>query len=79
MRAWTTAFIPQSVTLLEAIDDYVSDLLEVTNVDWYNNDGGFGELHISVQNGTYSFDVSTRYTESTCVHAVQCSVDEVLT
>ncbi len=34
-------------------------------VDWYNNDGGYGDLVINVENGTVALDVNVRYTEST--------------
>lgn len=49
----------------EAIEDLTYDYLEETGIDWYNNDGGFGELVIDVENRTVALDVNVRYTEST--------------
>jgi hypothetical protein len=48
----------------EAIERLTYDYLEETDVDWYNDDGGFGELVIDVEGGTVSLDVNVRYTES---------------
>ena len=42
------------------------DYLEQTNVDWYNNDGGFGELVFDVEAGTVRLEVNVRYTERSC-------------
>jgi len=52
----------------DAIEEIVYDYLEETGIDWYNNDGGYGELVIDVESGTISLDVSTRYTESSTAY-----------
>lgn len=46
------------------VEEWAYKLLEGTGVDWYNNDGGFGEITIDVENKSYSYAVNTRYTES---------------
>lgn len=48
----------------DAIETLTNDYLEETDIDWYNDDGGFGELVIDVSQGTVSLDVSVRYTDS---------------
>lgn len=60
---WRTIVTPMQGTLDEAIDALTNDYLEETDVDWYNNDGGFGELSIDVANGTVTLEVNVRYTE----------------
>lgn len=34
-------------TLEKFVDDLIDQLLEQTNYDWYNNDGGYGEIIIT--------------------------------
>ena len=51
-------------SVYEAIEEITYDYLDETGVDWYNNDGGFGDLVIDVDNGTIALDVSTRFTQS---------------
>lgn len=62
---WHTTAGATETSVHEAIDALTYDYLEETGVDWYNDDGGFGELVIDVAQGTVSLDVSVRYTEST--------------
>lgn len=61
---WCRAVELQQATLGEVIEAITYDYLEETGVDWYNNDGGYGDLIIDVQAGTVSMDVSVRVTES---------------
>ena len=62
---------PQQSTLNEAIDELTYDYLEETGVDWYNNDGGYGELVIDVNAGTVALEVNVRYTESTTEYSAE--------
>ena len=55
----------------DVIEELTDDYLQETGVDWYNNDGGFGELVINVQTGTVSLDIEVRFTESTTVFCTQ--------
>lgn len=66
-RRWINTRIESHKTLGKAIDELTYDYLSESDVDWYNNDGGFGELVINVVEGTVSLEVSTRYTESSMV------------
>lgn len=54
----------ERVNLHDAIEEITDDYLDATGVDWYNNDGGFGELVINVSEGTVTLEVNVRYTES---------------
>ena len=58
-----------------AIEELTDDYLAETNVDWYNNDGGFGELIIDVDEGTVALEVSVRFTESSTEYS--CTRDIV--
>lgn len=62
-------------TLNEALDELTYDYLEETGVDWYNNDGGYGELVIDVQNGTVSLDVKVRYTETSTEYSAERDIE----
>jgi hypothetical protein len=46
--------------LRDRIEEFAEQLLQSTGVDWYNNEGGFGEINIDVQNKTYNFEVNQR-------------------
>lgn len=62
---WVTSRILEHKDLSTAIEELTDDYLEETNVDWYNNAGGFGELTINVDEGTVALEVSVRFTEPT--------------
>ncbi|MFC3052375.1 DUF6878 family protein [Kordiimonas pumila] len=64
--AWTQVIRENQIPLNEAIDDLTYDYLEHTNIDWYNNEGGFGELLIKVDEGTVSLEIEVRYSRSEC-------------
>lgn len=54
--------IPSEVK--QKIENYSYYLLDDVE-DWYNNDGGWGEIYIDIVNNTYKIDNNVRYTEST--------------
>lgn len=53
-------------SLSDAIEVIADDYLEETDVDWYDADGGYGEMVINAAEGTVSMEINTRYTETTC-------------
>lgn len=61
---WITQRALETKTLDAAIETLTDDYLVETGVDWYNGDGGFGELTIDVEEGTVSLEVSQRFTET---------------
>ncbi|MCB1098669.1 MAG: hypothetical protein KDN22_24065 [Verrucomicrobiae bacterium] len=61
---WTSVTEQIRQPIRDAIEELTYDYLETTGIDWYNNEGGFGELVIDVTRGTVSIDVSTRVIES---------------
>ena len=54
----------RQLSLEEAIKEIAQDYLEETGVNWYDNDGGFGELTIDVVAGTVSLEVNVRTSSS---------------
>lgn len=52
--------------LLVALKYVVEDYLEWTGVNWYDNDGGYGEFVLDIEKDLMSMEVFQRYTESTC-------------
>jgi hypothetical protein len=65
---WKTITAAQQSTLNDAIEALTYDYLEETDINWYDNDGGFGTLVIDVPQGTVALDINCRYTESTSEH-----------
>lgn len=61
---WVTDHVLERTDLNTAIETLTDDYLSETGVDWYNNDGGFGELAIDVAEGTVALEVSVRFTDS---------------
>ena len=72
---WVTSRVREQKDLDTAIEELTDDYLAETNVDWYNNDGGFGELTIDVDEGTVALEVSVRFTESSTEYS--CTRDIV--
>lgn len=72
---WHYAEAVEPATLDAAIEAIVDDYLEETNVNWYDNDGGFGELVIDVPAGTVSLDVSVRVTETTSAYSATRNIE----
>lgn len=64
------------IDLNTAIERIVEDYLEVTQVDWVNNDGGFGTFNIEVVGGVCNMDVNTRYTQTNCEFSEEFAIDE---
>lgn len=56
----------EQTTLQDAIDKLAMAYIDSHDVDWYNNDGGWGELVLDVESGQVHFEVHVRHTESTC-------------
>lgn len=62
-------------TMNEALDELTYDYLEETGVDWYNNDGGYGELVIDAQAGTVSLNVQVRYTNTSTEYSAERDIE----
>jgi hypothetical protein len=57
---------PKDTTLRKALEDLGYQMLDKTGVDWYNNDGGYGDIAIDISdidNINVLFDMNQRYTE----------------
>lgn len=63
--SWHYTITDEQQTLEGAIEQLTYDYLDETNVNWYDNEGGFGRLLIDVGVGSVSMEVNTRYTEHT--------------
>ena len=72
---WRRTATPEQTTLDEAIDALTNDYLEETGVDWYNNDGGYGELVIDVQAGTVSLEVNVRFTDERTEYSAERNIE----
>lgn len=66
---------PLQGSVNDVIDALTYDYLEEVDVDWYNNDGGYGELIIDVSNGTVSLEVNQRYTESNTEYSMEHDIE----
>ncbi len=72
---WRRTATPEQTTLEEAIDALTNDYLEETGVDWYNNDGGFGDLIVDVQAGTVSLVVNVRFTDERTEYTAERNIE----
>ncbi|MFA5951891.1 MAG: DUF6878 family protein [Hyphomicrobium sp.] len=72
---WKRAVTAELTTVNAAIDSLTYDYLEEVGVDWYNDDGGFGELIIDVEQGSVSLEVNHRYTESTTEYSGEFDIE----
>ncbi len=73
---WFADRIVKTTPVYEAIEEIVYDFLDEADVDWYNDDGGFGDCVIDVDKGTIALDVSTRFTESSTAF---CAERDIMT
>jgi len=62
---------PLNDVICEAAENY----LDSTDVNWYDNDGGYGEFAIDVATGQFTCEVNVRYTESSCEHFEELALD----
>lgn len=65
----------EHVNLHDAIQEITDDYLEETGVDWYNNEGGFGELIIDVVEGTVAIEVNVRTAESETAYSATKDIE----
>lgn len=66
---WVTERVDERKSVRSAIEELAYDYIDETGVDWYNNDGGYGELVLDIENGTLALEVNTRFTESSLAFA----------
>lgn len=59
---WVTQRREVEKSVSDAMYQLTDDYLEETGVNWYDNDGGFGELVIDVDEGSVELEVNSRYT-----------------
>jgi hypothetical protein len=50
--------IEEEISVNDAIDTLVNEYLNETGINWYDNDGGHGELSINVDEGLISTNVN---------------------
>ncbi len=58
--AWSNDY--KSTTLSEYIKDFIGEYMSYKGIDWYNNEGGYGE--VLYKNGKLEIEVDTYYRES---------------
>ena len=56
---------PDEVNLIKEIEDWTYTVLQGIGVDWYNNDGGQGELTIDVSTVPFKFSGNIDQNETT--------------
>ena len=74
LQSWLRTTQEEDMPLGEAIAELTYDYLDESGVDWYNNDGGYGDLVIDVMAGTVALTVNQRYTESTCEYEAELDI-----
>jgi hypothetical protein len=51
-------------TVYDLIESFAYKMLDRTEYDWINNDGGYGSIHIEPTNGVVEIDMNVRIMES---------------
>ena len=64
--------------LNEVITDIVYEYLDDTGVDWYNNDGGYGEFNLDVESNELTMTVNQNFMESTTEFDVEYDLEEFI-
>lgn len=75
---WHTAVVSRQASMAQVIEQLTYDYLEETGVDWYNDDGGYGDLTIDVERQTISVNVNVRYTRSELEHSADIDIESGL-
>lgn len=68
---WIPVYKAMWVSFAERIDQFVSDELAATDVDWYNNDGGFGAWELTgIMSGEpkKELEIAVRFIEAVSAH-----------
>ena len=63
-------------SLETALQEIAMEYIDETNVDWVNNEGGYGTLRIDVVAGTIDLEIMTRILDSQCAHASVVEIDD---
>ncbi len=61
---WLWSNIEETGSVQDAIEKLTYEFLEATQVDCYNNEGGFGKLIIDTKEESVTLDVNVNYYES---------------
>lgn len=48
----------------DLVNEAVENYIDSTDVDWFNNEGGYGEFTIDIDEAVYSCDIVVRYSEA---------------
>ena len=62
-KEWTTTYEVKTFEIKKTLEMWCYDALEKTNIDWYNNEGGFGEMRIDLTQNEVQLEVNTRFIE----------------
>lgn len=62
-KRWDETWELETVSANKLIEVIAYEKLEASNIDWYNNDGGFGEVNFFFDSKRIELDMNQRYTE----------------
>jgi hypothetical protein len=60
---WNETWTSEHANANKLIEIIAEEKLEESGIDWYNNDGGFGELTLLFDSKKVALDMNQRYTE----------------
>lgn len=63
-KSWTRRAYKVEVDMKQALDDFTTAFLGFHGIDWYNNEGGYGTVVLSVADGTVKAEHNTRFESS---------------
>lgn len=62
---WAERRVMVEISLTNAIEECVYKMLENVGIDWYNNDGGFGDVRLKLNPLEIEANISQRQTSTT--------------
>jgi hypothetical protein len=67
---WTRFTKPKDMSLRDIVEDITMGLSDLYSYDWWNNDGGFGTVEITLEDGELKLNAefNIRYTEVNTYH-----------
>ena len=64
---WVASTKMRNIGLREALRELSSSIVAETGIDWFNGDGGGGEINYDFEKGVYELRVDECYTETETV------------
>jgi hypothetical protein len=72
---WRTDIVTEVAPLDQALEELTMSYLDETGVNWYDGEGGYGELVIDVRDRSVSLEINVNYSQATTEYDRTRSID----